>query len=482
MTKRNYLSVSTTIDQSLSATFGNLGSSCTVFTATPGGIIKRTGVTINGAYRLTYAGNAFIGEIVVARATTPYEDDIIRRLLGHYLPVPAELPTDYWLVAMRGIYAANGGNAVGGAWLPKHGGMFSNYEMTANAVVGGTVAILQDLSKGLVLGANPIAADLGAFTLDGNWTRSGGIVSCAGGISYIHHGYNHTPGMLYEFKFTISNYVSGSCGIVGAYYGVNQLVSGDGNYTLYIIPSATRTALYFYGNAFFGSVSNMSMREVTGAHAVQLTVANRLTYLQTPTTGIPCLNSPAAANVLQATLPDLGSACTVARMRADGLEVLTGQTIGAGAYTVNPPLEVMFGKIVVSRALTALELHIVAKLLATCQPALGPELIVAGGWQPAANWTIVGDVLTHTPGSATIISSTMTTAPAVNNIYNIKYTIQGLTAGTLIARCGASSSAAVATNGAYSNTLVPTATTSTRMVPSSPFDGVVSGVSTKKVL
>ena len=162
---------------------------------------------------------------------------------------------------------------------------------------GQTVGLRLDKSKGLVLGSElitPVAnqdfsSDTGYWVKGGgatisggkaNFSASSGYVLYRGGVSGI------AVGGYYEFTFTVSDYVSGSIRpYLGATPAFGASVSANGTYTARLGPGAGAEVGFNSASAFTGSIDNVSIKAITGNHAVAPTDAARPTYGIEPKTG-----------------------------------------------------------------------------------------------------------------------------------------------------------------------------------------------------
>ena len=162
---------------------------------------------------------------------------------------------------------------------------------------GQTVGLRLDKSKGLTLGSElvtPVAnqdfsSDTGYWVKGGgatisggkaNFSASSGYVLYRGGVSGI------AVGGYYEFTFTVSDYVSGSIRpYLGATPAFGASVSANGTYTARLGPGAGAEVGFNSASAFTGSIDNVSIKAITGNHAVAPTDAARPTYGIEPWSG-----------------------------------------------------------------------------------------------------------------------------------------------------------------------------------------------------
>jgi len=138
----------------------------------------------------------------------------------------------------------------------------------------GLIQDVQILSDELVQNGNfeQIGSELvtnGSFDTDSDWTKGTGW-SISGGKAvannspssvYQSTGSNYTSGKTYKIEFTVSDYVSGSVrpeitNIAGSF------VSSNGTFTQYIVATSSPIGEELKGNAFTGSIDNVSVKEV----------------------------------------------------------------------------------------------------------------------------------------------------------------------------------------------------------------------------
>jgi len=146
------------------------------------------------------------------------------------------------------------------------------------------VGLMLDKSKGLVLGPELVTNGdfIGGSTgwlIGGGWTITGGEAVASGTSNFLYQ----TPSAIkayryYECKVVVSNYTSGSLQIYvgGAPATYSSNITSNGAYVFRMFTS-TSSQLGVKGNAFAGTVDNISVKELTGNHAFQSTSANRPT-------------------------------------------------------------------------------------------------------------------------------------------------------------------------------------------------------------
>lgn len=137
------------------------------------------------------------------------------------------------------------------------------------------VGLVLDKSRGLTLGSEKWT---GSPTLAANWSGSGGTYTSNGGTGFITvaaiGSAYLTVGKVYKTSFTVSNVTSGSVSSPYDGEGTNGAYK-TANGTYERIFRAAADGLYIYSNGFAGTVSNITVKEVTGNHASQTTAASR---------------------------------------------------------------------------------------------------------------------------------------------------------------------------------------------------------------
>lgn len=99
-------------------------------------------------------------------------------------------------------------------------------------------------------------------------------------------------------------------------------------------------------------VAAVTDRSPSGLIAAQTTPSSRMTLDQSGRYFY--LSGDATADTLVVTLPDLGADATIAYATESGVTLLTGQTVGAGAYSL-PLVGQLYGFLMIDRALTVSE-------------------------------------------------------------------------------------------------------------------------------
>ena len=109
----------------------------------------------------------------------------------------------------------------------------------------------------------------GDFATDSDWTKGTGwsisgdkaVGSATSSSLYQATGSNYVSGKTYRIQFTVTDYVSGSdrpeiTNVAG------NFVSSNGTFTQYIVATSSAIGEELKGNAFTGSIDNVSVKEV----------------------------------------------------------------------------------------------------------------------------------------------------------------------------------------------------------------------------
>ena len=243
------------------------------------------------------------------------------------------------------------------------------------------VGLILDKRLGLALGSELITN--GDFTTNTTgWDASNVTLAAVGGELEVTASSGASEfgapqaitcviGRTYHVTLTMragaSNSVANACRIrvstssTGGTISYQQAVSGTAPTPVSAMFVATATTHYIQLNVAsliaWGALGdkayfdNVSIRELSGNHASQATAASRPVLKETGT--VRRINFDGVDDKLTTTFPDLGSNATIAQsVPGVGASILTGQTIGAGAWDDSTN---HCGLVIVNRALTGPE-------------------------------------------------------------------------------------------------------------------------------
>lgn len=251
-------------------------------------------------------------------------------------------------------------NGEQGAWYDPSdlSTMFQNSAGTTPVTaVEQPVGLILDKRLGLVPGAELVGSPLSGFS-SGSWIVSGGAVtrnSSSGGQATVvvaNAGNLGTKTYLVEFD------VSGLSGDtffvrVGGAGGAATRIQTNGHH-VFRVGATSSTNISFNpwnGTAGEATITNITCRELPGNHASQSNAAARPVLKETGT--VRRINFDGVDDKLTTTFPGLGSNATIARsVPGVGASILTGQTIGAGAWNDSTN---HCGLVIVNRELTGPE-------------------------------------------------------------------------------------------------------------------------------
>lgn len=302
------------------------------------------------------------------------------------------------------------------------------------------------------------------WVMSGNWAITGGVAthtSSAGADNLQRLGIL-TIGIMYRISVDVRA-VTGTltlmCGT-----GATSVVSGTGTAVVYLTCATSVNLLLQTAASSTCTIDNISVREVTGIHALQATTANKpvlrrgvVTGGVSAATGPWWLDTTAGTKTLGATFPaghefDI----VIDAVTGVGATVLTGQNL-TGAYTV-------YGGISAT------------------------ELVVNGGfdsdtaWTKDTGWGIAGGVATHTAGSVSNIKPSVDIL-VVGKPYVLTYTVTSRSAGTFMVFLGSgTNSTAVSVPGTYSFFGVCAGDTKAYMHGDAAFAGSIDNISVREVL
>lgn len=253
--------------------------------------------------------------------------------------------------AVRALFA----NGEAGAWYDPSdfSTMFQEHRGSIAAAVGQPIGLMLD--KTAVAGPElwtGVGVSVPAGWVDngaGSYTHSAGVDAISSNIGLV-------AGVYYRIEFVLSGRTAGGVYPVlgGSADGANETVDGA---KVQVFASGVNALLYLQpSNDFVGTISNISVRSFIGNHALQATSAARPVLAAGSK-----IDYDAVDDLLVTTFPDLGADVTIARsVPGTGASILTGQTIGAGAWNDSADHH---GLIIVNRALTAAETAAVTRYL-----------------------------------------------------------------------------------------------------------------------
>lgn len=288
---------------------------------------------------------------------------------------PMRMGLGHAVAAAQSIFA---GNKQGGIWLADTAAMYVASGGAALAGVGIGTGMLMDASKGMALGSD-LAATVNTAS---SWIKYGNneITQESDGSIKIAYVDNASGGYCYIVPPRLSSSL-----VLGKRYKITLDARAVGSVTFTLnsgviqartVNSTSYTAISFEFNCtsetgtFFVvstmesgeeiAFRNISVKEVEGNHAIQASAANRPTHLQAEQTGRHYLSAD-ATDSLVATMPALGTNCTVITRLPTELVVATGQTV-SGATTIVPASANFCGKAIFNGALTADQLFTIQQL------------------------------------------------------------------------------------------------------------------------
>lgn len=231
----------------------------------------------------------------------------------------------------------------------------------------GTTAATVDNPVGLVLDANgSVGSELvtnGDFTTDTNWTKSGGASISGGkgrldgtgqpGNSLLGQLSVLTNGKTYKVELTIDS-ITGTLLCWNNDGTVLTSFTTTGTKTFYFRHAIASGNFYFCigAGAHASVVDNVSIKEVTGIHAIQSTTANKPVLRQT--SGRYWWDMVDGTDLLTATYPAGWESVTTIDAAPTGQATLTAQNI-VGTYNITTDT---YGRFVF-KTLTASELSII---------------------------------------------------------------------------------------------------------------------------
>ena len=397
----------------LTATTGDLGSSCTVAYANANGAVFTEGVTISSTYSTTpevgYNGDFMIFD----RALTSAEKTLITRHLTR--------DRDF---VQRELLAISG---LTGYWKNDPQYLFEDSAGTTPASTSGTGPVGQWLPVGMTLTTGPeLLLDPSFDSPSGNWTASA-PATISGGQFFGNTSTSASTGNtsvalstteLYQLEIVVSSYISGSFYIrLG---GTSTAISTASSGTIRYISAGHGTAsnIVIATASFNGTIDSISLKKVTGITAFQTTTANKPILRKTPTTGVYWADSNTPTSALNVALGNLGSACTVARSSAEGVTFTEGVTISS-TYNLAPAFGFNSDVAIFNRALTATEKALITRYMQRAVPMLGANLVTNGtfdtdtAWTKGTGWSIGSGVASKSAGTASNFTQSVGVSGAV---------------------------------------------------------------------
>lgn len=95
------------------------------------------------------------------------------------------------------------------------------------------------------------------------------------------------------------------------------------------------------------------------------------------------------------------------------------------------------------------------------------------GWTKGSGWTISGGTANHTTGTATL-EQNIVVSPG--DVLHVKYTVSGVSTGSVTASAGGTAGTARSTNGTFTEDIIAGATTVLAFTPSTSFNGKIDNV------
>jgi hypothetical protein len=176
--------------------------------------------------------------------------------------------------------------------------------------------------------------------------------------------------------------------------------SSIGRYKSVIVGYKPTFGFISAGGTTSATINNLSVREILGGSATQLTTANKPLLRRTPITGKYWLDAD-ATDALNLALPAQLTNAAIFRATAEGVTVQRGQTVATNfnivtPYSFNGPVAIFNEAL---GTLTDAQIATMTRVLSAGVPALGPELLLDTEFDDASKWalttaTIQGGVLT----------------------------------------------------------------------------------------
>ena len=118
---------------------------------------------------------------------------------------------------------------------------------------------------------------------------------------------------------------------------------------------------------------------------------------------------------------------------------------------------------------------------------LGPNVVINGtftgnatGWTLGSGWTYGSNKVTHTTsGGTATVTPTPTLTIVTATLYEVTYTVSGVTAGTITVNLGGTNGTARSTNGTFTEVITTASTANLIFTPTTTFDGSIDDISVR---
>lgn len=322
---------------------------------------------------------------------------------------------------------------------------------------------------------------LTSWVANSNWSFSDNLVCSSGtGINLLTESVANyiTANKLYRLKYTVSNYISGSVTpYIANAAGTTQ--SSNGDYIVYLTPTATGVVSFAIPTGFIGCISNVDLRElrndylfeVINSSGTRFDISGYIEYYEDFVT----------LNVDVFSALEVSYGCytieVTDRCLVEGNNLVTDGTFALGTFTNwiknngNGQYDITGG-----------DLDFIFEPLEGAQLVTNGDFTSGGAGWTAAGWTI-GTGATHNIGNSSPLSRSVTIGtPAVapNVLVSwIQLTITGRTAGYVTVTLSNSTYATqIATNEVWTVKLIPTigGVVTLTITPTSAFDGTIDDI------
>ena len=226
------------------------------------GLIYQTGVTYldDKQYKVTFNADITSGNFTVRIGNTSSGIVVTQGFNTHYLSrIPSNTTGFLFFQAISGVGSID--NVSVKEWTA------SDMDVTrATAATrvdeDGLVNYAEIITGSNIITDGDFPNGSTAWALNG-WTISDNAANCSGITANMIQNISGSTNKTYSLTFTISNYVSGS--VIPAFVGGNtysKVYNANGTFTE-VISSYSDIRFVFYATSFDGSVSNVSVKEVT---------------------------------------------------------------------------------------------------------------------------------------------------------------------------------------------------------------------------